>query len=421
MSEVLTLHRPRPRPGRTAARASLGLAPALVTAVAYVDPGNVATNSSAGSAYGYGLLWVVVGATAAAGLIQYLSAKLGTCTGRSLTQSVASVLGRRARIAYWIQVELVAVATDIAEVVGGAVALQLLFGLPLWAGAFIVAALSTALLHLRSTRGEDTFATAIAVALGIIACGFIGCTIAAGPTADGVLAGMQPQLPDSQAVFLASGIFGATVMPHAIYVHSALSRDSSQRLRAGGPIDFGRIGELLSTTRRGVVCAMLLAGSINAALLLTAAALPRGGQSLTLEGVHATISTVLGALPALALALALLVSGLASTAVGTHAGDVAMRDLIHRRVPAGVRRIAALAPAVLLLAADLDTTHLLVLSQVGLSLGVPFALIPLIRLTARRSLMGRAVNHWATTAGAAAVAAAAVAINGFLLVRLAVG
>lgn len=419
MSEVLT--RPAPRQGRAAARASLGLAPALVTAVAYVDPGNVATNFSAGSAYGYGLLWVVVGATAAAGLIQYLSAKLGTCTGRSLTQSVAASVGRRARIAYWVQAELVAVATDIAEVVGGAVALKLLFGLPLWAGAVTVAGLSTALLHLRTTRGENTFAMAITVALALIACGFIGCTIAAGPTAGGMLEGMRPLLPDSQAVFLASGIFGATVMPHAVYVHSALSRDSGRGLRAGGPLGFAALGELLSTTRKGVVFAMLLAGSINAALLLTAAALPLSENPLTLEGVHTTITAVLGTLPALALALALLVSGLASTAVGTHAGDIAMRDLIRRRIPAGVRRIAALAPAVVLLAADLDTTHLLVLSQVGLSLGVPFALIPLIRLTARRSLMGRAVNHWATTAAASTVAAAAVAINGFLLMRLAAG
>ncbi|MFI1715819.1 Nramp family divalent metal transporter [Streptomyces litmocidini] len=419
MTEVLT--RPRTRPGRAAARASLGLAPALVTAVAYVDPGNVATNFSAGSAYGYGLLWVVVGSTAAAGLIQYLSAKLGSCTGRSLTESVASAVGRRARVAYWVQAELVAVATDIAEVVGGAVALKLLFGLPLWAGAVTVAAVSTALLHLRTTRGENAFAVAITVALALIACGFVACAVFAGPTAGGMLSGMRPLLPDDRAAFLASGIFGATVMPHAIYVHSALSRDSGRRLRAGGPSLPGGTADVLSATRRGVVGAMLLAGSINAALLLTAAALPAGAGPLTLEGVHATVGAVLGALPALALALALLVSGLASTAVGTHAGDIAMRDLIRRRVPAGARRLAALAPAVLLLAADLDTTHLLVLSQVGLSLGVPFALVPLIRLTARRSLMGAAVNHWATTAAASLVVAAAVAVNGFLLMDLALG
>ncbi|MFB7514401.1 Nramp family divalent metal transporter [Streptomyces sp. NPDC056144] len=417
MTEVLPRPdvRPRTRSGRVAARASLGLAPALVTAVAYVDPGNVATNFSAGSAYGYGLLWVVVGSTVAAGLIQYLSAKLGACTGRSLTQSVAAAVGPRARVAYWIQAELVAVATDIAEVVGGAVALKLLFGLPLWAGAITVAAASTALLHLRTTKGDHAFAVTVAAALALIACGFVACAVFAGPTAAGMLGGMRPVLADSQAVFLASGIFGATVMPHAVYVHSSLSRDSGARLRAGGWFPSGATGEVLSATRRGVVGAMLLAGSINAALLLTAAALPSGTGPLTLEGVHATVGTVLGALPALALALALLVSGLASTAVGTHAGDIAMRDLIRRRVPAGARRLAALAPAVLLLAADLDTTRLLVLSQVGLSLGVPFALIPLTRLTARRSLMGGAVNHWATTVAASAVVAAALAVNGFLL------
>ncbi|MCZ0978173.1 Nramp family divalent metal transporter [Streptomyces diastatochromogenes] len=271
MTEVLT--RPRTRPGRAAARASLGLAPALVTAVAYVDPGNVATNFSAGSAYGYGLLWVVVGSTAAAGLIQYLSAKLGSCTGRSLTESVASALGRRARIAYWAQAELVAVATDIAEVVGGAAALKLLFGLPPWAGAVTVAAASTALLHLRATRGENAFAAAITAALALIACGFIACALFAGPTAGGVLSGMRPLLPDSQAVFLASGIFGATVMPHAVYVHSALSRDSRRHLRAGGPLLVGGTGEILSATRREW-WGDAAGGSINAALLLTAAALP---------------------------------------------------------------------------------------------------------------------------------------------------
>lgn len=409
---------------RAATRASLGFGPALVTAVAYVDPGNVAINFSAGSGYGYALLWVVVAAGASAGVIQYLSAKLGACTGRSLTQSVGAALGRRARLAYWAQAELVAAATDVAEVVGGAVALHLLFGLPLWIGAVATAVASSVLLRLRTARGGNAFAVAVTAALALIACGFIGCMVAAGPSATGMASGLRPLLPDGQALLLASGIFGATVMPHAVYVHSALSRDSADTLGgpAGGlPGDLnsgtGRIRETLSVTRSGVVFAMLLAGTVNAALLIMAAALPHGGPQ-ELEEIHGTVGTLLGAAPALALALALLFSGLASTAVGTHAGDIAMKDLLHRRVPAWVRRLAALAPAVLLLVVGVDTTRLLVLSQVGLSVGIPFALVPLIVFTSRRSLMGSAVNHRATTVAASAVAATAIVINGVLLVQL---
>lgn len=410
---------------RAATRASLGFGPALVTAVAYVDPGNVAINFSAGSGYGYALLWVVVAAGASAGVIQYLSAKLGACTGRSLTQSVGAALGRRARLAYWAQAELVAAATDVAEVVGGAVALHLLFGLPLWIGAVATAVASSVLLRLRTARGGNAFAVAVTAALALIACGFIGCMVAAGPSATGMASGLRPLLPDGQALLLASGIFGATVMPHAVYVHSALSRDSADTLGgpAGGlPGDLnsgtGRIRETLSVTRSGVVFAMLLAGTVNAALLIMAAALPHGGPQ-ELEEIHGTVGTLLGAAPALALALALLFSGLASTAVGTHAGDIAMKDLLHRRVPAWVRRLAALAPAVLLLVVGVDTTRLLVLSQVGLSVGIPFALVPLIVFTSRRSLMGSAVNHRATTVAASAVAATAIVINGVLLGQLA--
>jgi len=421
---------------RAATRASLGFGPALVTAVAYVDPGNVAINFSAGSGYGYALLWVVVAAGASAGVIQYLSAKLGACTGRSLTQSVGAALGRRARLAYWAQAELVAAATDVAEVVGGAVALHLLFDLPLWIGAVATAVASSVLLRLRTARGGNAFAVAVTAALALIACGFIGCMVAAGPSATGMASGLRPLLPDSQALLLASGIFGATVMPHAVYVHSALSRDSAgvlsgglpggltAGLTGGLPGDLGggtngiRIRETLSVTRSGVVFAMLVAGSVNAALLIMAAALPHGGPQ-ELEEIHGTVGTLLGATPALALALALLFSGLASTAVGTHAGDIAMKDLLRRRVPAWVRRLAALAPAVLLLVVGVDTTRLLVLSQVGLSVGIPFALVPLIVFTSRRSLMGSAVNHRATTVAASAVAATAIVINGVLLVQLA--
>ncbi|MFG2130596.1 Nramp family divalent metal transporter [Streptomyces sp. NPDC048751] len=420
MSDVLAPPRSSRPAVRAATRASLGFGPALVTAVAYVDPGNVAINFSAGSGYGYTLLWVVIAAGASAGVIQYLSAKLGACTGRSLTQSVGEALGRPGRLAYWAQAELVAAATDVAEVVGGALALHLLFDLPLWMGAVATAVASSFLLRLRTARGGNAFAVAVTAALALIAVGFVGCMIAAGPSVSGMASGLRPLLPDGQALLLASGVFGATVMPHAVYVHSALSRDSARAL-GGSPVDLdgtaGRVRETLSATRSGVVVAMLVAGTVNASLLIMAAALPRGG-SQELEEIHGTVGALLGAVPALALAMALLVSGLASTAVGTHAGDIAMSDLLHRRVPAWVRRLVALAPAVLLLAVGVNTTRLLVLSQVGLSVGIPFALVPLIVFTSRRSLMGSAVNHRATTVAAAAVAAAAIAINGVLLAQL---
>uniref|UniRef100_UPI0030846111 Nramp family divalent metal transporter n=1 Tax=Streptomyces sp. TR1341 TaxID=2601266 RepID=UPI0030846111 len=385
-----------------------------MTAVAYVDPGNVATNVSAGAGYGYRLLWVVVGSNAAAGLIQYLSAKLGACSGRSLTEHVAGALGPRGRLAYWLQAELMAAATDIAEVVGGALALRMLFGLPLWLGAVLTAVGSTGLLLLRDVRGQRAFALAVTVVLVLVGGAFVGCALAARPAAGATAAGLVPSLP-SGAMLLASGIFGATVMPHAVYVHSALSRD-------GLAVPPGQrrapVRALLSATRAGVVVAMTGAGTVNAALLLIAAALlPAQGGVMDLVQAHTMISALLGAGPALALALALLLSGLASTSVGTHAGDLAMRELLHRRVPLWLRRLPGPVPALVLLAAGADPTRLLVLSQVALSVCVPFVLVPLVAFTARGTVLGAAVNHRVTTVLASLVAAAAMAVDIVLLTQ----
>lgn len=388
------------------------LGPAFVAAVAYVDPGNVATNTSAGAGYGYLLLWVLVGATLMAGLVQYLSAKVGWLTGESLPALVGARASRRVRLGYWVQAELVAMATDIAEVVGGAVALQLLFDLPLVVGAVITATVSTAVLFIADRGGQRTFERVITGLLGVVTVGFLAGLVLSPPKATDAVAGLIPRLDGVNSALLAVGMLGATVMPHAVYLHSALVRDRHGRADA----DCAR--PVLNAIRADVVLAMVVAGTVNIGMLLLAASTLFGMNLTGLQAVHQAIDTQLGTVIATMFALGLLASGLASTSVGGYAGAVIMEGLLHRRIPIVVRRVVTAAPALLLLALGLDPTRLLILSQVVLSFGIPFALIPLVRLAQNRRLMRLVPTRRATIAVAWLVAVVIVGLNAALVVLL---
>ncbi|MBP2450310.1 Nramp family divalent metal transporter [Mycolicibacterium lutetiense] len=369
------------------------LGPAFVAAIAYVDPGNVAANVSAGAQFGYLLVWVIVVANAMAGLVQYLSAKLGLVTGRSLPEVVADHTRTPTRIVYWIQAELVAVATDLAEVVGGAIALYLLFDLPLLLGGAITGVVSLLLLSLQNRRGQRAFERVITGLLMIIAIGFLTSLFVEAPPAADVAAGLIPRFQGAESLLLATAMLGATVMPHAVYLHSGLARD-----RHGHPAPGAPRRRLLRITRYDVGLAMLVAGAVNLAMLLVAATNLQGRDNTdSIEGAHAAVRDTLGPTVALLFAIGLLASGLASTSVGAYAGAMIMQGLLRRSYPLLLRRLVTLIPALVILAIGVDPSRALVLSQVVLSFGIPLALIPLIRLTGNATLMGEDVNHRITT------------------------
>ncbi|MEN4396737.1 Nramp family divalent metal transporter [Mycolicibacterium senegalense] len=370
------------------------LGPAFVAAIAYVDPGNVAANVSAGAQFGYLLVWVIVVANAMAGLVQYLSAKLGLVTGRTLPEVVADHTRTPTRIAYWLQAELVAVATDLAEVVGGAIALHLLFDLPLLVGGVITGAVSLLLLSVQNRRGQGVFERVITGLLMIIAIGFLTSLFVKTPPAAEVAAGLIPRFQGAESLLLATAMLGATVMPHAVYLHSGLARDRHGHLQPGAVRR-----RLLRITRYDVGLAMLLAGAVNLAMLLVAATNLQGHDNTdSIEGAHAAVRDTLGPTVALLFAIGLLASGLASTSVGAYAGAMIMQGLLRRSYPLLLRRLVTLIPALVILAIGVDPSRALVLSQVVLSFGIPLALIPLVRLTSKASLMGDDVNHKVTTA-----------------------
>ena len=428
------------------------LGPALVAGVAYLDPGNVASNMTAGAQYGYLLVWVVVAGNVMAWLIQYLSAKLGVVTGQSLPEVLGSrIRSRWARRSYWLQAELVAMATDLAEVIGGAVALNLLFNVPLLLGGVITGAVSMVLLAVQSRRGPRHFEFVIIGLMAIITIGFVAGVFVAPPDPAGVVGGLVPRFEGTGSVLLAASILGATIMPHAIYAHSALSRDrfgSSTPLRNGGDrrrggsdaasassetqipsalhaqhlaaeaarTDVSRIRRLLTATRWDVSIAMVIAGSVNLGILLLAAANLAGVEGTdSLEGAHAALAAGLGPVVATFFAVGLLASGLASTSVGAYAGAEIMQGLLHVRVPLLARRLVTLIPALVILGIGVDPTLALVLSQVVLSFGIPFALIPLVALTAQRRTLGVWANRVWTTAAGVIASVLLIALNGALL------
>ena len=368
------------------ARARLGLlGPAFVAAVAYVDPGNVAANITAGARYSYLLVWVLVLSSLMAVMIQYQSAKLGIVTGRSLPTLVGNTLGRKARLAYWAQAELVAAATDLAEVIGGALALHLLFGLPLLAGGIIVGIASIALLAISERQTQRHFEAAVIALLIVITFGFLGGLVLAPPNWTETAEGLIPAFKGSDSVLVAASMLGATVMPHAIYLHSSLVND-----RHGSDHSDQRKWSLIRATRVDVVAALLLAGAVNIGLLLLAASALGGVEGTdTIEGAHRAITAHLGQGVGVIFAIGLLASGLASTSVGAYAGSEIMAGLLHIRVPLLARRLVTLIPALLIIGSGAEPTWALVVSQVVLSFGIPMALIPLTMSTGNKALMGR--------------------------------
>ncbi|MFP3464232.1 Nramp family divalent metal transporter [Leifsonia sp. SIMBA_070] len=417
MSVDVTERRPRAAP----ARILLLLGPAFVAAIAYVDPGNVAANLTAGARYGYLLVWVLVAANAIAVFVQYRSAKLGIVTGRSLPELLGERLGTGARRAYWVQAELVAAATDIAEVIGGAIALNLLFGLPLPLGGLIVGVVAIGILAVQTRRGQRPFEAVILGLLAVIAVGFLAGLFVSPIDWGQAAGGLVPRFDGAPTVLLAASMLGATVMPHAIYLHSALARDR-HGATPDEQHDAGRIRTLLRATRLDVVLALVLAGAVNIAMLLVAAASLRGVAGTdTIAGAHAAISSALGPAVGIVFAVGLLASGLASTSVGSYAGATIMGGLLKLRVPLLARRVVTLIPAVVILALGVDPTWALVLSQVFLSLGIPFAMIPLLRLTGSRAVMGDAVDPVWTRILGAVVAGLVVVLNLVLVVLTVTG
>ena len=394
---------------RTLIRVVSGFGPAFVAAIAYVDPGNVAANITAGAREGYGLVWVLVVANAMAALVQYCSARLGLVTGSSLPELLGRRLSRPSRIAFWLQAEVVAGATDVAEVIGGAVALRLLFGLPLLLGGVIVGGVSLVLLAAQQRPGQRLFEALVVGLLAVLTVGFAAGVFTGSTDWAGVGGGLLPRLKDGGSVLLAASMLGATVMPHAIYLHSSLTRD-----RHGDPGE--RLPHLMVVTRWDVIVALALAGAVNIALLVVAAANLQGRHGTgTIEGAHAAIATALGPVVAVLFAVGLLASGLASSSVGAYAGSEVMAGLLKVRVPLLLRRFVTLLPALILLGLGTPPTATLVLSQVVLSFGIAFAVVPLIRLNSDARLMGAYVAGRALTIAGWAAAAVVVALNVLLL------
>jgi manganese transport protein len=393
-------------------RATLAmLGPAFVASIAYVDPGNFATNIQGGAQFGYLLLWVVLAANLMAMLIQYLSAKLGIVTDHNLPEVVRERFPRAITWGMWIQAERMAMSTDIAEFLGAALGLNLLFGVPLLPAGLMTGVIAFAILELQ-TRGFRRFELAITALLGIIFAGFLYETLRIGPSVHGSLHGLIPGLSGTSSVYLAVGIIGATVMPHVIYLHSALTngrmpcRDDKERSR------------VLRFERLDVIIALGFAGLVNMAMLAVAAKLfhtPALSGLSTIQDAHTQFGHLVGGTAALAFAVALLASGASSSSVGTYAGQVVMAGFINIRIHLLVRRAITMIPAIAVLAAGINPTSALVLSQVVLSFGIPLALIPLVMLTSRRDVMGIHVNRRATTIIAWTCAAIISALNGFLL------
>ena len=377
------------------------LGPAFIAAIGYIDPGNFATNIQAGSTFGYQLLWVVVWANLMAMLVQTLSAKLGIVTGK-----------KPAVWAYWVQAEIIAMATDLAEFIGAAVGFKLLLGVTLLEGAGITAVVTWGILMLQS-RGQKPLEFVVGGLLLFVAAAYIVELVFSRPHLPSLLEGaLFPGLPNSDAVYLAAGVLGATVMPHVIYLHSALTQHTQ---------DQGTVPQRLHTTRVDVAIAMTIAGFVNLAMMTMAAAAFHGAGNqpvAELETAYQTLTPLLGQAAATLFGLSLVASGISSTVVGTLAGQVVMQGFVRFTIPLWLRRAITMAPAFVVIAMGLNTTEILVLSQVVLSFGIALALIPLLILTGDRALMGEYRNHPVTQAVGRLIVALVIGLNAYLLVAM---
>ncbi|MCB0874973.1 MAG: Nramp family divalent metal transporter [Solirubrobacterales bacterium] len=391
------------------------LGPAFIASIAYIDPGNFATNIASGAQFGYMLLWVVLAANLIGMLVQTQSAKLGIATGRNLPELCRDQFSRKTSFGLWLQAEVVAMATDIAEVIGAALGLYLLFGIPLFWAGLIAGAGSFAILAMQQ-RGVRKLEAVIVGFLGIVIAAFVFEVTQSNPDPKGIAEGLFiPGFDGTESVLLATGILGATVMPHVVYLHSALTQS---RVVGRSPEERRRI---LNFEKVDVVIAMTLAGIVNMSMVVVAAGLFNAGGLTgidSIEGAYEGLQQTVSDNAATIFGVALLASGLASTSVGTMAGQIVMQGFIRRRIPLTLRRAITLAPALIVLAIGLDPTRALVISQVVLSFGIPFALIPLLIIARRRDVMGALVNPGWLTAVASVLAAMIIALNVFLLVQL---
>jgi manganese transport protein len=390
------------------------LGPSFVAAVAYIDPGNFATNIAGGAKFGYLLVWVVIAASLMAMLVQTLSAKLGVATGLNLAEACRDEFSQPVSVGLWIQAEVVAMATDIAEVVGAALGIHLIFGLPLFPAGLLAGAAAFAILGLQR-RGFRRLEAVIAVLVGVVAVAFGLQVFVVQPDAAEVARHIVPDLQGSESLLLATGILGATVMPHVVYLHSALTQN-----RIVGRDERER-RTIQRYERIDVIIAMSIAGLVNLSILAIAAAALFGTGVDEIPAAHDLLHDREGAGVAFLLGLALLASGLSSSSVGTMSGQVVMQGFIRRRIPLFVRRAVTLAPALIVIGSGTEPSRALVISQVVLSFGIPFALIPLIMLTGRRELMGTLVNNRLTKIAAVVIASLIVVLNVVLLTQLAFG
>jgi manganese transport protein len=391
------------------------LGPAFVASVAYIDPGNFATNIQGGAQFGYLLLWVIVASNLIAMLVQALSAKLGIATGLNLAEQCREQFPRPVVWAMWVISEFVAMATDLAEFLGAALGLYLLFGMPLPLAAVLAGVLTLGILTLER-HGFRPVEAVITALVGVIAVSYVIETILDRPAWGAVAAGaFVPRFAGTDSILLATGILGATVMPHVVFLHSALTQ------RRIVPQDETQARRLFRFEVVDVLLAMGLAGLVNGAMLIMAASTFYAHgltQVATIEEAHRTLAPLLGGASSVVFAISLLASGLSSSTVGTMAGQVIMQGFLHRRIPVWVRRLVTMTPAFIVIALGLEPTRTLVISQVVLSFGLPFALAPLVWFTSRRDLMGGLANSRVTTVVATVVTAGIIALNGWLLIRL---
>jgi manganese transport protein len=391
------------------------MGPAFIASVAYMDPGNFATNIQGGAKFGYTLLWVIVATNLMAMLIQSLSAKLGIASGKNLAELCRENFPRPIVIVMWILMEIVAMATDLAEFLGAALGFYLLFGIPLWVAGILTAIVTFIILGLER-YGFRPLEAVITALIGVISICYLIETILVQPDWKQVIYhAVVPQFAGPESVLLAAGILGATVMPHVIFLHSALTQN---RIRVRTP---AKLRQLFKFELTDVIVAMGVAGLINAAMLIVAAStFYRTGLTNigTIQEAHRTLAPLLGKASGTFFALALLASGLSSSSVGTMAGQVIMQGFLHTEIPVWIRRLVTMVPSLVVIFIGLDPTRTLVISQVVLSFGLPFAVIPLIMFTSRRKIMKVLVNRKITTVAACLAAVVIVTLNIYLLVQI---
>ncbi len=385
------------------------MGPAFIAAIGYIDPGNFATNIQSGASFGYTLLWVVVWANVMAMLIQLLSAKLGIATGKNLAEHIRDRFPRSAVWAYWVQAEIIAMATDLAEFIGAAIGFKLLLGVTLLEGA-ILTGIATFLILMLQKRGQKPLEWVIGSLLLFVALAYMVELVFSQPQLGPLLKGMAlPDLPNGDAVFLAAGVLGATIMPHVIYLHSSLTQAAGENSKA----------DRYAATKVDVAIAMTIAGFVNLAMMATAAAAFHfnGHSGITdLDQAYLTLQPLLGQAAATIFGLSLVAAGLSSTVVGTLAGQVVMQGFVRFYIPLWVRRVVTMLPSFIVIMLGMDATRILVLSQVLLSFGIALALVPLLSFTGNRELMGEMVNSRTIQTMGKLIVVVVVGLNGYLLV-----